>query len=315
MVRRATGNGARVLVAINSDFFELQSGENENNQVVRGEWWKGLKNTDSPYDTWDNTHIQLAIDSMRHPYIDRFMFDGRTISHGAVTPIITLNFNPNGKPEGTALYTSRFGVRTPRDTTRATTEVALMPAGHRGDTILFVRRGAVAKSSGTEIPSGGAVLAAYGAGLRATEVSAMADGDTIRLLLSTLPRLPRNPAVIVGGWPRILQNGQDVTAMAPVVEGTISRNAEMKHPRSAVGISRDSSTLILFAVDGRSENSGGMTLSELAAHMRALGAWDAMNFDGGGSTTLVIDGAVANHPSDPTGERAVGNALMVIRKE
>jgi exopolysaccharide biosynthesis protein len=103
--------------------------------------------------------------------------------------------------------------------------------------------------------------------------------------------------------------------MAPIVEGTISRNAEMKHPRSAVGISRDSSTLILFAVDGRSENSGGMTLRELAAHMRALGAWDAMNFDGGGSTTLVIDGAVVNHPSDPTGERAVGNALLVLRKE
>ena len=72
--------------------------------------------------------------------------------------------------------------------------------------------------------------------------------------------------------------------------------------------------LYLFAVDGRSENSGGMTLTELAVMMRTLGAWDALNFDGGGSTTMVIGGAVVNKPSDLTGERAVGNALMVVIK-
>jgi exopolysaccharide biosynthesis protein len=99
------------------------------------------------------------------------------------------------------------------------------------------------------------------------------------------------------------------------VEGTISRNAEMKHPRTAVGFSRDSSTLFILAVDGRSQRSVGVTLVELAALMRRLGAWQAMNFDGGGSTTMVIDGAVVNAPSDTTGERAVGNALLVVKKK
>jgi exopolysaccharide biosynthesis protein len=47
--------------------------------------------------------------------------------------------------------------------------------------------------------------------------------------------------------------------------------------------------------------------------MRALGAWQALNFDGGGSTTMVIGGAVVNVPSDSTGERAVGDALLVVR--
>jgi exopolysaccharide biosynthesis protein len=120
--------------------------------------------------------------------------------------------------------------------------------------------------------------------------------------------------MLIGGWPRILRDGKNVAVDAATLEGTISGNAEMRHPRTAVGFSRDSATLFLLTVDGRSENSGGMTLDELARTMRRLGAWQAMNFDGGGSTTMVIEGAVANVPSDSTGERAVGNALLVVRK-
>jgi exopolysaccharide biosynthesis protein len=54
-----------------------------------------------------------------------------------------------------------------------------------------------------------------------------------------------------------------------------------------------------------------MTLVELGDFMRSIGAWQAMNFDGGGSTTMLVGDRVVNHPSDPTGERAVGNALFI----
>jgi exopolysaccharide biosynthesis protein len=104
-----------------------------------------------------------------------------------------------------------------------------------------------------------------------------------------------------------------VAGDAATIEGTISRNAETRHPRTAVGFSRDSTTLLLVVVDGRSSASVGMTLGELADLMRRLGAWQALNFDGGGSTTMVIGGAVVNVPSDATGEREVGNALLVVR--
>jgi hypothetical protein len=314
MVRRVNTTGVRVLAAVNADFFNLESGENENNQVIAGEWWKGLKVTDSPYDTWDNAHAQFGIDAARRPLIDRFLLDGKAWSRGVMTPIVTVNFNPSGKPEGTALYTSRYGAATPRDTTRRTAEASLIAAGKRGDTLLFVRRGAVSSSSGSSIPMGGAVLAAYGSGLRAEEVQKMADGDTVKVLLATLPRIPRGttPLMIIGGWPRILRDGENVAGESATVEGTLSRNAEARHPRTAVGFSRDSSTLLVVTVDGRSENSGGMTLIELANVMRELGAWQAMNFDGGGSTAMVIEGKVVNHPSDKEGERAVGNALLVV---
>jgi exopolysaccharide biosynthesis protein len=70
----------------------------------------------------------------------------------------------------------------------------------------------------------------------------------------------------------------------------------------------------LLVVDGRSQRSVGATLVELAALMRRLGAWNAMNFDGGGSTTMVVGGTVVNAPSDPAGEREIGSALAVVRK-
>jgi hypothetical protein len=313
MSRRVATSGARVLAAVNADFFELRSGENENNQVIGGEWWKGLKVTDSPYDTYDNVHAQLALDSARRPSIDRFLFDGRAWVRGAMLPVLTLNALPTGTYEGTALFTPRYGASTPRDTVRQAAEASLIAAGRRGDTALYVRRGPMSTETGTAIPRGGAVLVAYGS--RRPEVQAIAEGDTVRLLMSTLPRLAggRAPALLIGGWPRLLQAGRNVAADAPIVEGTISRNAEVRHPRTAVGISRDARTLYLLVVDGRSVKSVGMTLVELAGELRRLGAWEALNFDGGGSTTMVVDGSLVNVPSDTTGERAVGNALLVVR--
>jgi exopolysaccharide biosynthesis protein len=227
-----------------------------------------------------------------------------------------VNFNPSGNPEGSALYTPRYGSRTPRDTSRMTAEAPMVSAGKRGDTLIYVRSGAVSPSSGSSIPSDGAVLAAYGNGSRTKEVQAMIAGDTVKILLTTLPRTPsgRAPAMIIGGWPRILRDGVSIAADAATLEGTISRNAEMRHPRTSVGFSRDSSTLYLLTVDGRSQQSVGMTLVELADVMRRLGAWQAMNFDGGGSTTMVVDGVLMNVTSDATGEREVGNALFVVKR-
>ena len=150
----------------------------------------------------------------------------------------------------------------------------------------------------------------------------MAAGDTIRILLSTLPRSPFGAplSLVIGGWPRILRDGEDVAADAATVEGTISRNAEARHPRTAIGFSRDSTTLFLLTVDGRSERSVGATLVELAALMRRLGAWQAMNFDGGGSTTMVARMhpharrlALRTHTADRA-ERAVPLGFGIFRR-
>ncbi|MCX7625894.1 MAG: phosphodiester glycosidase family protein, partial [Candidatus Sumerlaeaceae bacterium] len=115
----------------------------------------------------------------------------------------------------------------------------------------------------------------------------------------------------VGGSPLLLQGGkphidwqQEKLLRSFVVE---------RHPRTAVGLSRDGTKLYIVTVDGRQPAlSIGMTLYELSLYLRELGSWDAMNFDGGGSTTMVVRGDVVNKPSDRLGPRSVVNSLLVV---
>lgn len=127
---------------------------------------------------------------------------------------------------------------------------------------------------------------------------------------------PFHPLEAVGGRPLI---ARDSIMVANIDSANGVAFSTTRHPRTAVGISNHGKRLLLVVVDGRQKPySDGMTLRELATLMLALGARDAMNLDGGGSTTMVYaDSArglrIANHPSDPAGERPVGDALAVVR--
>lgn len=74
---------------------------------------------------------------------------------------------------------------------------------------------------------------------------------------------------------------------------------DLRHPRTAIGISKDNSTLWLIVADGRQPNLAmGMTLPELTDLLAGLGAYNAYNLDGGGSSTMVVRGEVVNSYSD-----------------
>lgn len=94
-----------------------------------------------------------------------------------------------------------------------------------------------------------------------------------------------------------------------------------RHPRTAVGITGENH-LLLVTVDGRSFQSYGMTIPELAQFFTEMGATHALNLDGGGSTAMWIQGGagVVNYPSDNLefdheGERPVSNALLIVKRE
>jgi len=85
-------------------------------------------------------------------------------------------------------------------------------------------------------------------------------------------------------------------------------------PRTAIGITADH-RLFLVTVDGRQpHHSIGMTLWELAQFMVQLGCQEAVNLDGGGSTTFVVRGRVVNRPSDGR-ERPISNIIAVIENQ
>lgn len=117
-------------------------------------------------------------------------------------------------------------------------------------------------------------------------------------------RLAGDPAVAISGERILLRNG------ALRVE-----NDRELHPRTAIGIDRDTGRILMLVVDGRQTRSRGYTLVELARAMRNLGAEDALNLDGGGSSTLVAadregDVRVLNSPSDG-GQRKIPDGIGV----
>lgn len=76
---------------------------------------------------------------------------------------------------------------------------------------------------------------------------------------------------------------------------------------------RGNGDLLIVVVDGRQSGySIGMTPRELADHLVSLGAHDAANLDGGGSSAMAVQGVLVNRPSDPGGERSVGSALVIV---
>ena len=117
---------------------------------------------------------------------------------------------------------------------------------------------------------------------------------------------------VVGGGPVLVQNG----------EIKITNDEEMlfagkairdKHPRTAIGYTKDGK-LIILAVQGRSESSGGASLIQEAQILKDIGCWEAMNLDGGGSSCMLVNGKETIMPSDETGQRPVPAVLIIKNK-
>lgn len=137
------------------------------------------------------------------------------------------------------------------------------------------------------------------------------DGDSIRVGNWAFPvEEPDARTEILGGYPTLLRAGGWVGDLQQADRPAFSTQ---RHPRTALGFDPGSARAWLVVVDGRGSSSEGMTLPELADLLRALGAREALNLDGGGSSVMVIRGETVTRPSDPQGERAVVNALVVRR--
>ncbi|MDE0899522.1 MAG: phosphodiester glycosidase family protein [Longimicrobiales bacterium] len=115
----------------------------------------------------------------------------------------------------------------------------------------------------------------------------------------------------VGGFPDLIDRGEIV---GDLEVGRRPAFAAVRHPRTGVGFDSRSGQFWIVVVDGRQmPHSAGMSLPEFAALFDALGADEALNLDGGGSSAMVVGQGLVNRPSDATGERAVVNALALTQ--
>ncbi len=211
-------------------------------------------------------------------------------------------------PSELVLVTPDWGARTPRS---------------RGSLDALVRGGVVAAlrpGGGTAVPRDAAVVTATGGAralLRDAGVGAVMELDqSLRLGSSVLAAasvreiVSAGPRLLAAGRVRIRSSAEGFNPLsAPWFHGYFVAS---RHPRTMAGVRGDGS-LLLVTVDGRRPGwSAGVTLSEGARVMRSLGARDALNLDGGGSTAMAVRGRTVSTPSDPSGERPVTNAIVVL---
>ena len=245
----------------------------------------------------------FAVDSTGRPWIGELSVSGVAVSSLDSIAIVSWN---RMSPTGLAWFDSGYGSEV--DTLTGSVRVvmsALRGSVQAVDTTL----------SSTRIPSSGGVLI----------LGPRAPGPVReRFLLAARSRgrfdvqirmLPIHPREVVGGFPVLVRDSVEVPGLDSAGSPTF---APVRHPRTIVGVASGGRRILLITVDGRQPGySVGTTNRESARIALELGAREAINLDGGGSTTMVVVRSgrveIVNKPSDAQGERAVGNALAVVR--
>jgi len=234
-------------------------------------------------------------------YIDRWGFSGYLRLKSSDIPDVLRGLNRESKDNEVVAYTSSFGKTAPRKGV---------------DAGIVVQKNRVARKclDDCEIPRDGFVL--VGNGARSDLLKQLKIGDRVEFVWDVRGETNKRAAFkledAVAGVPQLIKNGKiDITWEQ---EKASKSFVETRHPRTAVAKLKDGKFLMI-TVDGRSESSGGLSLYDLAALLLEFGATDAMNLDGGGSTTMYLDGNVVNKPSDKEGERKVSDAILVTLRK
>lgn len=169
-------------------------------------------------------------------------------------------------------------------------------------------------SGDTAIPSDGYVI--HGRGTSKTGcntgakdfVGALHTGDIVEFdnIILTPEGERIYPTAIVSGNPKNVGDGETLDTESERAD------ASARHPRTSIGVSADGNTIIMMVIDGRTNGSVGVTTSMLADVMRYAGAAEALNLDGGGSSTMYTSAFGVRNVCSDGNERAVGNGVFAV---
>ncbi|GGP06620.1 phosphodiester glycosidase family protein [Nonomuraea glycinis] len=283
---------SRAVAAVNGDFFDIN-----NSGAAQGVGVQSGKLVQSPVAGHDNA---VAITGDGVGRVLKMYFEGTATKTGG-TPVKLTQFNQIVQKDGVGLFTPLWGSYTRAravEGATAVTEVELVDG----------KVTAVRQTAGSgPIPAGTTILLGRDAG--AAALAALRPGDAVEVAYRPRASDGSQVKAAVGGNYVLVKDGQAQHS-----------TDQAAHPRTAVGFSADGTTMHLLTVDGRQADSRGVTLDQLAAMMIELGAADALNLDGGGSSTMLArepgqaGAQVENSPSDG-GERHVPNGLALYAPE
>ena len=298
------------IAGINGDFHDLSSDQPLGGVISGGRMLR------SPRPGYD----QFTVDRSGRLHAGMLGWSGSLVaSDGTTIPLSGVNVDRGA--DAAVLYTAAWGGSTPSG---AAGELVLRAAGPVGTLGTASVEIIAARSGSGGIPTDGAVVSA--AGPAAAALRALADriGNGVTRTAELRLETAIDAVESMGAHPVLLRDGQHV------FPDSTNGFTRFRSPRTLLGWN-PAGEVMMVAVDGRRDDAGGMNLAQAADLLLALGATDAVNFDGGGGTTFVVDGEVKNLPSDdrnpgppayPDGhviapghvERMAPNALVILRK-
>jgi len=293
------GDDYEIIAGINGDFFSR-----EGIQV-------GVQVMDGMILSKPCGRSVFGLTDKKRPFIDIVDYDARVYTaEGKWYTIHTIN--DRREKDFLVLYNTFSSPTTL--TNKWGTEVAIEILGKSviNDTIKGIVRQKETLRGNMQIPSNGFILSGHDLGHNFLKNNILS-GDTVKIYLG-LPPIDEQVSQVIGGVPRLIRQGR--ISVEYERESISEAFVTTRHPRTAIGFSKDSTKVFMMTVDGRQPGfSEGMSLYELAEFLLDFGANDALNLDGGGSTTMIIDDKIVNSPSDSAGERPVSNGLFIIKSK
>lgn len=288
---------AGCILGVNGDFYFPETGEPVGGLVSAGELIR------SP----SQHHHQLIFDGDGALSAGNFVWKAALVSTDLVQTSIGA-LNSERQADQIVLYTPKFGASTAtnRFGVELVGELLRPPPPLRLGQTSLVRLAGLREGEGNApIPTGGLVLSGHGAGAAAltdlwTRVQEGTASNEVLLRIESDPPVAES----LGGTPILVREGK---LWFDNAANTFVRG---RHPRTIVGWNQ-SGEVLLVTVDGRQPGyASGMSLTEAANLMIAFGATEALNLDGGGSTTFVLGGQVVNRPSDRAVRRSGGTDIV-----
>lgn len=316
MAQNKSKNGLDYFAGANADFFTT-SGSATNGTSKVGTPTTSCIVDGEIYKT-SNSNYQFSIDAEGIARVCRLnYYTGSATIGEKVTLFKGVNvMSPNN---GITLYTPKFwGTANQNDYADNCNQVtAKLVEGDKflaGGKFRLVVTSEPTTDGDLKIPADGYVI--HGRGTSKTGcntgakgfVGALHTGDIVEFdnIVLTPEGEAIHPRTVVSGNPKNVGEGLTLDT-----EGERT-DASARHPRTCIGISQTGDSIIMMVIDGRIGSSVGVTTSMLADVMRYAGGYEAVNLDGGGSSTLYTEAlGIRNNCSDGS-ERAVGNAIFAV---
>ncbi|CAM3476848.1 phosphodiester glycosidase family protein [Kibdelosporangium persicum] len=278
----------RAVAAVNGDFFDIN-----NSNAPQG---AGIKSGTLVKSAQPGHNRAVGIDAAGIGRVMEVFFEGTLTLPSGTARLTQLN-SAQIDTNGIGVFNPVWGTYSRDRATRGATRVAEVIV--QGDTVTQVRPAPGADA----LPANGYALVGREAG--ADTLAALKPGDKLTVRYSSRTSDGSTPKALIGGNQLLLRDGQVVAPDDPL------------HPRTAVGFSADGKKMFLLTVDGRqAPYLLGLNLKDMAAILKEMGAHNALNLDGGGSSTMLArepgttELDVENTPSDGA-ERPVPNGLAL----